>query len=87
MADEEVWIAVTTRQIVIAPTPEQWTVIDELFGSGAPFLANGEGGHVWAEVVIDDICVRMYDIAPDGMYTFEELEDWGVGWSRSKEVF
>lgn len=76
------------RIIHIEPTEEQWEVLDELYGLGTRFVASdtdehGEpNGTLWAEVVEDDHTVRLYRVAPDGSYTYEELEGLNQGWTR-----
>ncbi|MFV0434323.1 MAG: hypothetical protein ACK5LO_10115 [Leucobacter sp.] len=69
------------RIIHIEPTVQQWAVIDELSGP-SPVVTTGEDGAVVLIRIIDDQDVLIYDIAPDGSYTYEELEDFGCGWTR-----
>lgn len=71
----------TRRIIHIEPTEQQWAVIDELSGQ-SPVVTAGEDGAVVLTKIIDDQDVLIYDIAPNGSYTYEELEDFDCGWTQ-----
>ncbi|MBL3698994.1 hypothetical protein [Leucobacter luti] len=79
------------RIIHIEPTDAQWETIDELTAPGTAFVANqtdeqGEPtGELWLERTIDDRQVRLYSIAADGSFTYEELEGLGYGWRQFDE--
>lgn len=79
------------RIIHIEPTAEQWATIDSIYAGYTPFIAaitdeHGDPtGSLWAERIVDDHTVELYTIAPDGSFTYEELEGLGYGWTKRDE--
>ena len=81
----------TRRVIHIEPTDEQWAALDHIYGGYTPFVAvitdeHGQpSGSLYAERIVDDNEIQLYTIAPDGSYTYEELEGLGYGWTKYDE--
>lgn len=73
------------RSAVFQPTPAQWAVIDTLHN---PFIQTyaqvsaDQSRPIFVQEVKDDYQVRVYNIDPDGEYTFEELNGFHQGWGR-----
>lgn len=76
------------RIIHIELTDAQWAAIDYIYQGGTPFLAHVTDEHreptgsLYAERVEDDDLVQLFEIAPDGSYTYQELNDLGGGWTK-----
>lgn len=79
------------RIIHIEPTDAQWDAIDYIYQGGTPFLAHVTDEHreptgsLYAERVEDDNIVQLFEIAPDGNYTYQELNGLNRGWTKYDE--
>lgn len=75
----------SARSFLYQPTPAQWAVIDGLhnpFIQACAEVSADQPRSVFVQEVKDDYQVRVYNIAPDGEYTFEELNGFHQGWGR-----
>jgi hypothetical protein len=69
------------RVIHIEPTEAQWLVIDAVDGHN-PYIAPSENGSLFLYRVEDDNLVELYNIEPNGDYTYESLVDgFHRGWT------
>lgn len=80
----------TKRVIHIEPTDAQWRTIDSIDNNN-PYVAPAGNGHLFLYYVEDDHKVELYNIAPDGDFTYESLVDgFHHGWtsfdSNDKEI-
>jgi len=67
------------RVIHIEPTNEQWLTIDLLVSN--PRLTANDNGNISLYRIVDDALVELYDIEPNGAYTYESLQGFHQGWT------
>lgn len=83
--EEETVAKTATTTIVLSMTEAQKEVLDSL-GNAYVAAQHRPGEHLLAYVVTDDRAVELFNVAPDGSYTYESMVD-GMhhGWTAFDE--